>query len=395
MHDAIEQSRATRWATLVCYGSMTGIAISVNLVPVYLTTFSEVFGGPAGLTEEQLGRIPAVVFAATVVGILISGPLADRWGAKRFAMLGNALTVVGLCMLAVSLSYGMLLAAGAVMGLGGGVLDMILSPIVCALHPHRRGRILNWLHSFYCIGALGTVLAASAALRFGVPWRVLALGISIVPVFVLVGFAPLALPPLVHESATRTRVAWLFREPFFLAALLAIGLCGATEQGMSQWLPAYAERTLGYSKAVGGLALAGFSIGMIIGRVTAGYFAHHARPRTIMLAGCTGCVLGYGAACFAPLEAAALAGCVAIGFTVSCLWPTALGVAADRFPHGGASMFGLMTAAGNIGCFAMPWIIGVIAHHLTLRIGLAAVTLCPLLLAGLVLALTAPPPSAD
>ena len=380
------QSSSSLWASLVCYGSMTCLAIAVNLAPVYLTTFSETFGGPAGLTEEQLGRISAVIFAGTVLGILISGPPADRWGGKCFAMIGLALTSAGLCLLAASVNYAMLLVAGAVMGLGGGVLDMVLSPIVCALQPHQRAKALNWLHAFYCIGALGTVLAGSAALHLQIPWRVVALAMNAVPVAMFLGFMPLRIPSLVHEDATRISIRLLLRRPFFLAALLAIALCGATEQGMSQWLPAYAERALGYSKATGGMALAGFAIGMIAGRVAAGAVAQHTRPLPMMLTACGACVLGYLLGCFLPSAPGALAACVGVGLAVSCLWPTTLGFTADHFPHGGASMFSLLAAAGNAGCFVMPWVIGVIAHHSSLRIGLAAVTFCPLLLAAILVA---------
>ncbi len=376
--------RSNTFAVLVCYGSMACLAIAANLVPVYLTTFSETFGGPDGLTAEQLGRISAVVFAAMVIGILVSGPAADRWGGKSFVILGLILTMAGLGMLAAARSYGALLASAAVMGFGGGVLDMVLSPIVCALQPRHKTRALNWLHAFYCIGALGTIVAGAAALRLGIPWRAVALAICIVPAAMLAAFVPLRIPPLVHHEATRTGVRHLLAQPLFIGALVAITLCGATEQGMSQWLPAYAERGLGYSKAVSGFALAGFSIGMILGRMASGALAHRLEPTILLLAGCAGSAAAFAADCFLPVAPAALAACVLLGVTVSCLWPTTLSLAADRFPHGGASMFSLMAAAGNAGCIAMPWIVGIVGQHTTLRLGLATAGLCPLLLGVLV-----------
>jgi fucose permease len=383
MTSDVSDSNENPWAVIVCYGSMMCLAIAANLAPVYLTTFREAFAGTAVLTEEQLGRIPAVIFAATVLGILVSGPLADRWGAKFFAMLGLVFTSAGLCLLAGATNYAMLLGSGAVMGFGGGVLDMVLSPIVCAVQPHQRTKALNWLHAFYCIGALGTVLAASVAFRLNVPWRALALGMNVVPVAMFIGFIPLRIPALVHEDAVRTPVLQLLTRPFFLAALLAITLCGATEQGMSQWLPAYAETSLGYSKSVSALALAGFSIGMAIGRGIAGNAAHYIKTIPMMLLACLGCALCYLVGCFFPWAPIALFACVFMGFAVSCLWPNALSLMAECFPHGGASMFSLMTAGGNIGCFVMPWLIGLLAQHSTLRIGLASATICPIVLAAI------------
>ena len=374
------------WALAVCYGSMMCLAISANLAPVYLTTFRDAFGGASPLTEEQLGRIPAVIFAATVAGILLGGPLADRTGGKAFVMLGLAFTVGGLSMLASATHYALLLGAGAVMGLGGGILDMVLSPIVCAVQPHQRTRALNWLHAFYCVGALATVLVASVALKFGIGWRAVVWSMNALPVAMFLGFVPLQIPALVHEEATRTPVLRLLSRPAFLTALIAITLCGATEQGMSQWLPAYAETSLGYSKSTGALALAGFSIGMAAGRLVAGNVAHYVKPLPMMVWSCVGCVACYSIGCFAPWPSVALSACVVMGLAVSCLWPNSLSLMADRFPHGGASMFSLMTAGGNIGCVAMPWAIGLLAQHRSIRVGLASAILCPVLLLLILLA---------
>jgi len=76
---------------------------------------------------------------------------------------------------------------------------------------------------------------------------------------------------------------------------------------------------------------------------------------------------------------------VAVGLAGSCLWPTTLGVAADLFPQGGASMFGLLAAFGNLGGILMPWLVGVTSDWSSLRLGLATSTTCPLLMAFVLL----------
>ncbi|MBI5095257.1 MAG: MFS transporter [Candidatus Hydrogenedentes bacterium] len=379
-------ARSSRWATAVCYGGMTCLAIGANLAPVYLTTFRDAFA--TVLTGEQQGRIPGVTFAAMVLGIVVSGPLADRWGAKFFAMLGLAATSAGLCALATVTRYSGLLCACAVMGFGGGVLDMVLSPIICAVHPQQRTKALNWLHSFYCIGALAVVLICALAFHFQVSWRAIALGLNVVPLVLFLAFIPLRIPPLVHEDAERTPVKALMTRPFFLAAVIAITLCGATEQGMAQWLPAYAETWLGYDKTVSALALAGFSIGMAIGRGAAGNTAHRIKTIPMLLFACAGCVTCYLVACFFPVSGIALAACVTMGLAVSCLWPNTLSLIADYFPHGGASMFSIMAAGGNVGCFVTPWLIGAIAQQSDIRWGLASATVCPLMLGAIVLGIS-------
>jgi len=338
-----------------------------------------------GLTDEQLGRIPSITFIGLDLGLLVSGPLADRWGGKSFAMFGLALTGVGLAQLAVAKSYQMLLVSAAIMGFGAGVIDMVMSPIVSALEPERRASALNWLHAFYCIGAVGTSIVASIGLYAGAPWRAVTLAMAAMPMVLMLAFVPTRVPSLVHEEATRDPVPTLLRQPLFLGAMIAILLAGATEVGLAQWLPAFTERHLGYSKAAGAIALSGFSVGMVAGRILAGHAGHRVKPITLVAVCCSITAVLYFIGSLCPFAPIALAACVLVGFTNSAVWPTLLSIAADRFPHGGASMFALLAGAGNMGCFIMPWVIGAISVRSDLSYGLASVTLCPVLLFAIVL----------
>ena len=358
------------------YDGMVCVAIGVNLVPVYFTTFASVFGG---LNEEQLGRIPALMFAGVVAGILLSGPLADRFGARFFTVGGMALAALGLILISAATGYGMLLAAGLVSGLGAGILDMVMSPIVSAVCPDRRAAALNRLHAYFCIGGVGTVLVAAAGLHFGVSWRLVATGLAVIPLALLVGFAVAPLPPLVHPDHTREGLRLLVRRPRFLVALAVIALAGATEAGMSQWLPAYSERVLGYGKTSSGAALVAFSLAMAVGRLLASRL-QRLSPYAMLLIPAALSVVLYLLGSLLPVPSLALASCILVGLACSVLWPTNLGVTADHFPRGGASMFALLAGFGNIGCLVMPWIVGFVAEHTSLRTGLLVGALAPVLL---------------
>ena len=362
------------------YAAMMCLAIGVNLIPVFLTTLSGDLGGAQGLSKEQLGRIGGITFAGVVAGVALTGPLADRWGARPFALGGNLLLALGLALLGSAHSYAAVLVAVLVMGLGAGILDMILSPIVSALQPHRRTAAMNWLHAFYCIGAGVTILVAALALRLGLGWRAIANGLIAMPLLVAIGFSRARIPALVREGQTRTRLRDLIRMPFFCVVLAAIFFAGATELGLAQWLPAYAEYTLGYSSLTGGLALLGFSAAMAVGRIVAGVLGHRISAERLIIGGGWLATGLFVVACFAPWSPLALAACIAAGLAGSCLWPSVLGLAGDRFPHGGASMFGLLAALGNFGGIFMPWVVGAVADVSTLRWGLATSILCPLLM---------------
>lgn len=373
-----------RLLTLLCYGAMMSLAIGVNLVPVFLTTLGEALGGPTGLTQEQLGRLGASSFTGLVLGILVTGPLADRWGAKPFALAGLALIAASLVGLAEAPSYTWAGVAVFFLGLGAGQIDMVLSPVVAALNPERRSAAMNWLHSYYCVGAVVTVLAGTVCLQVGINWRTACLLQTILPIALICAFMPMRFPPMVGDNG-RMPFAKLLHNRWFQLALLAIFLGGATELGMAQWLPAYAEKGLGYPTWVGGMGLLAFSLAMAVGRMVVGATGNRFDPFLIMAWGGGLSVILFIAGAFVPQPAIALACCIAAGFTGSCLWPTMLAVTADRNPDGGASMFGALAALGNAGGIAMPWLIGWIADHHDLHWGLALSAIAPLAMAPLIL----------
>ncbi len=362
----------------LCNSGMVCVAVGVSLLSVYLTTFSEAFGG---LSEGELGRLPALLFAGFVAGILVSGPLADRFGGKLFAVTGMGLSAAGLLALALARDYTMLLAACCATGFGAGVLDMVVSPIVSVVCPDRRAAALNRLHAFYSIGAVGTILVAYVCLRAGVYWRWVIGGFALMPAMLMVGFLRATVPPLVHPDHTREGLRVLLLRPRFYVALVMIALVGATEAGMAQWLPAYSEQVLGYSKATGAMALACFAVAMGTGRLLASRAARYVSPHGLVGTGALLCAGFYVVGAWAPSPPVALAACVSVGLGCSLLWPTNLGIAADRFPRGGASMFAFVAAAGNAGCLVAPWVEGVVAESRNLQTAFFVAACCPVLLA--------------
>jgi fucose permease len=145
-----------------------------------------------------------------------------------------------------------------------------------------------------------------------------------------------------------------------------------------QWLPAYAERVLGFTKSMSGHGLAGFFIGMALGRILAASIGHRFTPLQLLSFGALCCLALLLIGVIAPNPWLALAACTGLGFSVSWLWPTTLAMTADRSPHGGATLFALLGVFGNAGCFVMPWIVGVVADQTSLRYGMMAILACPI-----------------
>jgi fucose permease len=150
--------------------------------------------------------------------------------------------------------------------------------------------------------------------------------------------------------------------------------------GMAQWLPSFAELELKFNAGLGGLSLLAFSVAMALGRMVIGYLPRDIPMKRVMEACCLSTAALFIVAGFCPVPWIALGAGVLSGFTGSCLWPSTLGLAGDRYPQAGASMFGFLAAAGNFGGIFMPWAVGLVADQTSIARGLAASALAPLLM---------------
>lgn len=250
---------------------------------------------------------------------------------------------------------------------------MVLSPIISSLRPESRAVSLARLHASFALGMTVVVVGVTAGLHFGAGWRTLVLVAAGVPLAAAAGFTRSALPGLHGGDLHRTGLRVLLRHRSFRVALVVMSACGAAGAGVAQWLPAYAEQALGLSRTVGGYGLLAMAMAMTAGRLAAGEWSRRSDPVIWMVAGSLLSAFLAGAATMLPWPGPALAALALIGFTAGGMWPGVLAATADQFPHGGGSLFGILSAAGNTGCMIMPWVIGLLADAVGLRIALLAV----------------------
>ncbi|WP_449066398.1 MFS transporter, partial [Planomonospora algeriensis] len=275
----------TRWA---CYTGYVTQAIVNNLAPLLFIVFQDRYQVP----YEMLGRLVLLNFATQLVTDLVAVKVVDRTGYRVPLVLAHVFAVAGLVLLAVAPSaaspYPGLALAVVVYGIGGGLLEVLVSPVVDALPAPRRGKAaaMSLLHSFYCWGQVAVVLVTTLLLA-GIgdsSWQVLPLLWAVVPLANLVLFLRVPLPATVAEEH-RTPLVTLLRTPAFAAALVMMLCAGAAELTMSQWSSLFAEQGLGVSKVWGDLAgPCLFAVLMGIGRIGYGLWGERIRLPWAMLA---------------------------------------------------------------------------------------------------------------
>jgi fucose permease len=362
-----------------CYAGYVTQAIVNNLAPLLFMVFQIRYDVP----YEQLGRLVLLNFATQLVTDLVAVTVVDRTGYRLPLVLAHVCCVVGLVLLTVfpsvlSSPYLGLSLAIVVYAIGGGLLEVLVSPVVDALPSPQEGKAaaMSLLHAFYCWGQVAVVLGTTLLLaQIGEDaWQVLPLVWAVVPLANLVVFLRVPLPPTVPDEH-RPALGPYLKAPTFAAALVLMCCAGASELTMSQWSSLFAEQGLGLPKVWGDLAgPCVFAVLMGIGRVAYGLWGAK-MPLVPALVGCgrlaTVCYL---IAALSSDPVRSLVGCGLCGLGVSLLWPGTFSLAAAQFPLGGAALFGLLAVFGDAGAAAGPWLAGAVADATTSPQGV----FCPL-----------------
>ena len=372
-----------------CYLGYIVQAIVNNFAPLLFLTFSASFG----LDLEQIALISTVNFAIQLCVDLLSAKVIDRVGYRASVIAAHAFAaagIVGLAVLPALLgdAFAGLLLAVALYAVGGGIIEVLISPIVEACPTEKKEAAMSLLHSFYCWGHLAVVVLSTAFFTlFGIEhWRVLAVVWAAVPIANLLYFTQVPIYPIAPDQE-KASLGGLLRSRTFWFIILLMVCAGASEQGMSQWASAFAESALHLSKTAGDLAgPCCFALLMGTARALYGKFSDRVHLKKAMAACAVLCVGCYVLAVFAPHPALGLAGCALCGFSVGIFWPGTFSMAAKALPAGGTAMYALMALAGDLGCSSGPGLVGLAAGAAggELKTGILAAAVFPvLMLAGL------------
>ncbi len=340
-------------------------AINNNFAPLLFLTFATDYR----LSLDKITLITTINFLVQLIVDLISTKAIDKVGYRPALIFGHICSVLGLVGMAflpdmLSNAYAGLLVAVVLYAIGGGLMEVLVSPVVEACPTEKKEGAMSLLHSFYCWGHVGVVLISTLFFSlFGIEnWQVLACIWAVVPFINIFYFAVVPIYPIVAESE-KLSLRGLFGQKVFWLLIVLMVCAGASEQAMSQWASAFAESALKVSKTVGDLAgPCAFAILMGTARALYGKYSDKL-PLMKMMAGsailCIGCYL---LAALSGNPLLSLLGCAICGFSVGIFWPGTFSVAANNLPGGGTAMYALMALAGDLGCSSGPTVVGMVAN---------------------------------
>lgn len=375
--------RSTMFA---CFAGYVVQSVVNNFVPLLFVIFQDTYGIPL----RKITLLVTFNFGVQLTVDLLSAKFIDKLGYRVSMLIAHICSAAGLVLLAVLPGimdpFAGLLISVMIYAIGGGILEVLVTPITECCPTDNKEASVSLLHSIYCWGHIAVVVLSTAFFKlFGTDkWQILALLWTIIPVLNGILFTKVPIGSLLPEGDKGMTIKELFKNKVFWVLMVMMICAGASEQGVSQWASAFAERGLGIDKAIGDLAgPLSFALCMALSRTFYGKFGDKIDLDKFMKWSAVLCIGAYLTAALAPHPVLNLLGCGICGLSVGIMWPGSFSRASRVLPRGGTAMFALLALGGDFGCSLGPTVVGTVSDLAkgNLHLGVLAAVVFPALMA--------------
>lgn len=369
--------------------SFTGYIVQAvvnNFVPLLFVTFQNAYSIPL----SKITALISINFLIQLTVDLLSAGFVKKIGYRASVLIANGCASLGLIMLTFMPEtfadpfVGILISV-AFYAVGGGLLEVVVSPLVEACPTENKEQTMSLLHSFYCWGQVGVVLLSTLFFTLAniENWKILALIWALVPIadFIMFLFAPIY--TLEGDGEEGLKLTDLFKNKTFWLLMVMMLCAGASELTVSQWASAFAEEGLGVSKTVGDLAgPMAFAALMGASRLLYGKYGDKLDLNRFILFSSILCIASYLCTSLIPNPVFGLIGCAVCGFSVGIFWPGTYSIASKKVKGGGTAMFALLALGGDMGCTLGPALAGGVSGLLSgdLHTGIFSATVFPVMM---------------
>lgn len=377
---------------IACFVGYIVQAIVNNFTPLLFLFFQKSYHIPI----SQITLLVTFNFGVQLLVDLLSVRFVDKIGYRISMIMAHVLAAAGLLLLTIlpeilPVPFIGILIAVMIYAIGGGLLEVLVSPVVEACPSDNKETAMSLLHSFYCWGHAAVVLISTLFFYVvGIEhWRILAIIWAVIPIGNALVFTKVPIASLLEDGETGLGLKALFQLKIFWILLIMMICAGASEQAVSQWASAFAEQGLGISKAAGDLAgPMTFAVLMGLARLFYGKYGDRINLECFMICSTVLCVLSYLGISLFSVPVLNLICCAVCGLSVGIMWPGTFSKASATLPKGGTAMFALLALGGDVGCAGGPTLVGMVSGALedNLKMGILAGIIFPImLLIGIIL----------
>lgn len=232
------------FTVFACFASYIVQAIVNNFLPLLFIRFNNEYSLPI----SQITLLVTINFSLQLLTDLLSVMFIDRIGYRFSMLLAHGFCATGFILLSFlpavldNRFVGILISVFCY-AIGGGLLEVLVSPIMEGCPSGNKEKAMSLLHSFYCWGHVGVVLFSTLFFFvFGIAnWRQLAILWAFFPMLIGIMFIFIPVPSPIKEGETGLSLKKLFSIKEFRILMLMMMCAGASEQSVSQWASAFLE----------------------------------------------------------------------------------------------------------------------------------------------------------
>lgn len=335
--------------------------------------------GPSGLALALLG-LPC----GTLLTLPFAGPLVGRIGPRNAILFGFLAYTLAVSLPALAPDPVLLFVALMLAGSTVSFVELGLNVQADAVEKATGSVIMTTSHGCWSVGIMAGSLVGSglAGLGLSAQWAIPLVGFCVLPIALLAA-TRLPVAPAAPAAPGPQRSAWALPSWALLGICCFVFGITMTEGAMADWSAIFLRDALGAHPGSVGLGYAVFAAMVATGRFGGDRLKRRFGAVTTARICGTLAVVGAALLYVAPATPLALLGFGIIGLGVSVGFPLAVTAAASLTDRSASANVAILSFVALLGFLVGPPIIGFVAEHTDIRLGIAC--LVPVLIASLML----------
>lgn len=334
-----------------------------------------------GATTAEMGLILFGLSVGSILGVLASGPLTARLGARPVIGVGVSLVVLSMFTVGIgtAVAQPVLVAAGLlIFGAGMGAAEIAMNIEGAEVERLLNASVLPALHGSFSLGTvIGSLLGiVSTAADIPVLWHLTVIGVvELIIVVVFFRMIPAGTGRFVKvatPAAGRATGGGVWTDRRLLLIGVIILAMAMAEGSANDWLPLLMVDGHGFDATSGSIIFTAFAVAMTVGRFTGGWFLDRFGRTKVMRVCVT--LAGIGLALVIFSDNAVVAGCAVVlwGLGASLGFPVTISAAGESGPNAAARV-SVVATIGYVAFLVGPPLLGFIGEANGLRTALLVV----------------------
>lgn len=336
------------------------------------------------VNEIAAGTLVSILPLGILVGSLMFGPIADRYGYKGLLIVCALMVFAGMEGIAFAPSWTWLSIFTFLIGVGGGALNGATNGLVVDISEGEKSARLSILGSFFGVGALGMpILIASLSHRYSTEFIISGAGFTILLIVLYIALIRLPQPKQKRGFPVSQAVS-LIKNPLILILSGILFFESGLEGLINNWSTSYLQKTGNISPGLSLVALTSNIAALTVGRWMLGLILRYQHPFKTLSYGMILTLLGILILLNTYEFAFVVVAMILLGLGFAGVFPIVMGKIGDTWTHLSGTAFSIALVVALGGNMLINYLMGQIAYYYNLSTLPYMLIICLVFMVGLV-----------